>query len=130
MQNGRYCCILELEGNPNTLEDSGSLKMLNEQQSQVYALTAALKHMRKPCALSIYADSGYLDKVFNKGWLAKWQENGWKTSRNRPVSGRDELQKMLKMLNKHEFSVAAGKHAFSAWMAAELQKKTLLNEKQ
>ena len=121
-QDGYYCFLLELEGNPNTLDGFGTLKMLNEQQSQIHTLTVALKHMRKPCILSIYADSAYLDKVFNRGWLAKWQENGWKTSRNRPVSDREELEEMLKMLNTHEFSITTTSHAFSEWMAMGLKK--------
>ena len=115
-QDGAYCCLLELEGNPNTLDESGILKNMNEQQSQIYALTRALKHMRKPCVLSIYTDSAYFDNVFN-GWLVKWQTNGWKTSKNKEVLEKGKLEEMLNLLNTHQFSIITKQsHSYSDWM--------------
>lgn len=39
--------------------------------------------------IQIYTDSKYVMDAFEKGWLANWQKNGWKTASKKPVKNKD-----------------------------------------
>ncbi|PSQ79642.1 MAG: ribonuclease HI [Bacteroidetes bacterium QS_8_68_15] len=68
-------------------------------------LTAALKALEAldaPAHVELHTDSRYLANAFNQGWLDSWQDNGWKTSSNKPVKNKDLWQKLLAAVEKHE----------------------------
>jgi ribonuclease HI len=68
-------------------------------------LTAALKALEAldaPARVELHTDSRYLANAFNQGWLDSWQDNGWKTSSNKPVKNKDLWQKLLAAVEKHE----------------------------
>lgn len=125
-RDGFYLYLLEMETakGPATLSKAEELKDATENQAELKALIEALKRLRKPCALSIYADSTYLAAGFDKGWVDAWQENGWKTQRGEPVANMDEWQELANLLNEHDFQFLIGQHhSYSTWMQGELDKK-------
>jgi ribonuclease HI len=66
-------------------------------------LTAALRGLHalsRPTVLTILPDSAYLTDPFLKGWLAKWQTNGWKAGR-KPVKNKDLWLELLEAVTPH-----------------------------
>ena len=43
----------------------------------------------------VHSDSAYLVNAFNKGWLERWQRNGWKTKTKQRVKNQDLWVEML-----------------------------------
>ena len=43
----------------------------------------------------IHSDSTYLVNAFHKGWLERWQQNGWKTKTKKSVKNQDLWIEML-----------------------------------
>ncbi len=85
-------------------------------------LEVALESLKKPCALSIYADSRYLERAFNQRWVDKWIENGWKTARGKEISNREKWVKVLKILLMHEFRICVKTdHEYGNWMRQRLE---------
>jgi ribonuclease HI len=67
-------------------------------------LTAALKALqalKRPCRVELHTDSTYLKNAFDKGWLEKWQKNGWKTSNKEPVLNQDLWKELLALSLTH-----------------------------
>jgi ribonuclease HI len=47
---------------------------------ELTAAIMAFRALKYPCRVELHTDSTYLKNAYAKGWLAKWQKNGWKTS--------------------------------------------------
>lgn len=62
----------------------------------------ALEKLKEPCSVKIYTDSSYLCDAFNKGWIEKWQKNGWKTSNKQPVENQDLWLQLIDLVGKHK----------------------------
>lgn len=45
--------------------------------------------MQPDLKIQLYSDSAYLVNAINNGWLAAWQQNGWRTSDRGEVKNRD-----------------------------------------
>ena len=56
---------------------------------ELTAAIMALKALKFSCSVDLYTDSTYLRNAFEKGWLEKWRQNGWKTAAKQPVSNQD-----------------------------------------
>lgn len=48
----------------------------------------------------LYSDSAYVVNSINNGWIAKWQLNNWKTTRNWDVKNRDLWEEFIGLQNK------------------------------
>lgn len=48
----------------------------------------------------VHTDSRYVSDAVNKGWLGKWQRNGWRTAKRQPVENQDLWQDFLKIRNE------------------------------
>lgn len=71
------------------------------QRMELRAAVEALKALKEPCRVRLYSDSAYLVNAFQKGWLRKWQHNGWKTSGKDPVGNKDLWEDLLLLSDKH-----------------------------
>ncbi|MBC7533645.1 MAG: ribonuclease HI [Oligoflexus sp.] len=56
---------------------------------ELQAVIGGLKLLREPCSVHIIVDSRYVMDAFEKGWIANWQANGWKTANKKPVKNQD-----------------------------------------
>ncbi len=61
--------------------------------------------------------------AMESGWVDKWEENGWKTSKNTPVRDSEKWSLMRKFLIGHDFRFVTGKHEYLEWMNREIIKK-------
>lgn len=60
------------------------------------ALVKALKSGAKK--VTIYSDSAYVVNAITKGWLSRWNVNGWKTKDGKDVKNKHIWEKMIKLL--------------------------------
>lgn len=69
---------------------------------ELTAAIRALQTLKFPCRVELYSDSAYLVNAFGKGWLEKWQANGWRTSGKKEVENQDLWQELLLLGQIHE----------------------------
>ncbi len=86
----------------NKKEISGGEPHTTNQKMEMRAAVEALKALKYPCRVNLYSDSAYLVNAFNRGWLAKWERNGWKTVQQEPVKNQDLWQELLELARKHQ----------------------------
>jgi ribonuclease HI len=62
----------------------------------------ALRALECPHAVALHTDSRYVCDAFLKGWIAKWQSNGWRTSARQPVDNQDLWLDLLELTAIHD----------------------------
>mgnify|MGYP004527664829 CR=1 FL=1 len=69
-------------------------------------------HKKPHHEYEIYSDSAYVVNSINSGWIDKWQQNNWKTTKNDDVKNRDlweELADLRDVIKKKNISVSITK---------------------
>lgn len=67
---------------------------------ELMAVIAALEALRKPCAVSVYTDSQYVQKGISE-WVCAWKRRNWRTSGGDPVKNRDLWERLLAASARH-----------------------------
>lgn len=80
----------------------GSEPDTTNNRMELTAAIMALRALKYPCAVDLYTDSSYMKNAFTKGWLKKWQGNGWKTSNKEPVLNKDLWEELFDLSTKHD----------------------------
>ena len=88
--------------NDSEKELSGFEATTTNNRMELFGPIKALEALKQPCNVSIHTDSAYVSNAFIKGWLEKWQGNGWMTSQKKPVENRDLWQTLLKLTETHQ----------------------------
>lgn len=71
---------------------SGNEKATTNNRMELKAVIKALEYIlskRKKADYELYSDSAYVVNSINNGWIDKWQENNWKTTKCEDVKNRD-----------------------------------------
>lgn len=71
---------------------------------ELTAAIRALSALKRPCRVELNTDSSYLRNAFERGWLKKWQRNGWMTSEKKPVLNQDLWEELLRLADTHEIT--------------------------
>ena len=77
---GGYGVILEYtreDGQVFRKEMSEGYRLTTNNRMEILAAVAGLLALRTPSRITLYSDSQYLVNAMTKGWVAKWQKNGW-----------------------------------------------------
>jgi ribonuclease HI len=82
------------------LEAHGGEHMTTNNRMELKAALEGLLALTRPTTITIHPDSAYLANPFTKGWLAKWQRNGWKSGKN-PVKNQDLWVALLAAIEPH-----------------------------
>lgn len=86
------------------MESSGGLIEATNQRAEMTAVIAGLFALRRPTAVTIWTDSEYVMHGFTKGWVARWQENGWLNREKLPVANRDLWETLADGVEMHNVS--------------------------
>lgn len=70
---------------------------------ELTAAVKALEALKRPCEVEFHTDSQYLRNGITK-WMAKWQENGWRTSAKRPVENQDRWMRLHTLTQQHKIT--------------------------
>lgn len=82
-------------------EISGGYRRTTNNRMELLAVIEALSHLKTPTSAEVFTDSKYLHDAVNKGWLGKWQRNGWQTSEKKPVKNQDLWLRLDALLKTH-----------------------------
>ncbi|MDR1732163.1 MAG: ribonuclease HI [Synergistaceae bacterium] len=80
----------------------GSESDTTNNRMELTAAISALRALKYPCAVELHTDSMYMRNAFDRGWLTKWQRNGWKTSNKQPVLNQDLWEELLRLSRIHD----------------------------
>ncbi|GHV46612.1 ribonuclease H [Synergistales bacterium] len=80
----------------------GSEPSTTNNRMELTAAIMAFRALKYPCHVELHTDSTYLKNAHTKGWLEKWQKNGWKTSAKEPVLNQDLWTELLSMSSVHD----------------------------
>ena len=82
------------------IEGHGGERATTNNRMELSAALEGLRALRRPTALTILPDSSYLTDAFVKGWLDRWQRNGWRSGRQ-PVKNQDLWRALLEAIAPH-----------------------------
>lgn len=94
---GGYGAVIVEKGKKQ--EISGGFRLTTNNRMEMMAAIMALRHFTgRRETISLFSDSSYLVNAINKGWLKKWQANGWKKSDGGDVLNADLWCEILQLL--------------------------------
>lgn len=97
---GGFGCIL-IYGEAKKEVKKGFINTTNNIM-ELSAVIEALKLLKEPCSVKLYSDSNYVINAFNRGWVIKWQRNGWKTSNKETVKNIELWKTLIKLTEIHD----------------------------
>ena len=111
-------------------ELSGGDPDTTNNRMELMAAIAALEALKKPCRVSLYTDSEYLQRGITE-WLPDWVEHGWKKAGGkRAVKNQDLWQRLHAAIQPHEIDWRWTRgHAGNPynervdWLAAQAQQR-------
>lgn len=83
-------------------EISGYSPVTTNNQMELTAAINALDKLKEPCEVELYSDSAYLINAFNEDWITKWQLNGFRNAKKKPVENADLWQKLIDHNSTHK----------------------------
>ncbi len=104
---GGYGAVLQYvdsKGELHEKELSEGFNPTSNNRMELLGAITALEALNRPCEVDLYSDSSYLINAFEKGWLASWQKNGWKTASKARVKNQDLWKRMLAVAGRHQIS--------------------------
>ena len=101
---GGYGVILEYGG--YTKELSGGFRNTTNNRMEMMAVIAGLAALKEPCEVAVVSDSRYVVDAIEKGWVRKWQANGWMRNKKEKARNVDLWRKLLALLEKHRVTFA------------------------
>lgn len=85
-------------------ELSAGLTGTTNNRMEMLGVIAGLKALNQPCKVTVYSDSRYVVHAVQKGWLWRWQKEGWvrRHPANSPVKNKDLWQQLLAQCDRHQ----------------------------
>ncbi len=79
----------------------GGVALTTNNRMELTAVIEALKALNRPCQVTLYTDSQYVQKGIQE-WIHAWQRNGWKTASRQPVKNADLWQELVVQSQRHQ----------------------------
>ncbi len=94
---GGYGAVIIMDGNQQ--EFTGGYRLTTNNRMELMGCIVALKNLKSPDKpVALYSDSSYVVNGINKGWAAKWRQNGWLKSDKRPAINPDLWDELLTLI--------------------------------
>ncbi len=98
---GGWGVLLRYDNHEKTL--NGAESETTNNRMELTAAIEALKHLNRPCQVSLTTDSQYVKKGITE-WLHNWKRRGWQTASKKPVKNIDLWQALDSQVQRHEVS--------------------------
>jgi len=82
-------------------ELSGSESQTTNNRMEIMAVIVGLEALKQPCAVALFSDSRYVVDAVEKGWIARWHQNGWMRNKKEPALNVDLWERLLPLLATH-----------------------------
>ncbi len=96
---GGWAAVLIYKGSEKRI--SGFVPDTTNNRMELSAVLEALKALKEPCIVTVHTDSAYIHNAFERGWIDKWQVNGWKNASKQPVENQDLWKAILGAAKTH-----------------------------
>ena len=96
---GGYGVILDYNGREKEL--SGGFRGTTNNRMELMGVITGLESLKEPCSVRVVSDSKYVVDAIEKGWAAKWRQNGWKRNKKEKALNPDLWQRLLDLCAKH-----------------------------
>jgi len=83
---GGWGAILSANGKKKEL--FGGEPATTNNRMELMAVIRALESLKRPCSVTLYTDSQYVQKGISE-WIHAWKRRGWKTAGRQPVKNED-----------------------------------------
>lgn len=100
---GGWAAVLHFKNNKK--EIVGGNTGTTNNRMELKAVILALKSLPQSYKVTIFTDSKYLHDALVKGWLIRWQKNGWQTSSKTAVKNQDLWKELIPLLKKHQITM-------------------------
>lgn len=97
---GGYGAVLRYGEHAREL--SGGFRLTTNNRMEILAAIEALRALNEPCKVTLHSDSQYLVDAINKGWVKRWQANGWMRNKKEQALNVDLWRQLLPLLDKHD----------------------------
>ncbi len=97
---GGWACVL-IYG-MHRREKYGADPLTTNQKMELQAALEGLKMLKRPCKVNLHSDSAYLINAFNQGWIDRWLQNSWQTSKKMPVENQDLWLELWQQNSVHQ----------------------------
>jgi ribonuclease HI len=92
--------VIVYEGS-RPIEMSGHEAGTTNQRMELRAAIEGLKRLENPRRVRLFSDSAYLINGMNQQWYLKWEQNGWKNSKKKPVENPDLWKELVTLSRYH-----------------------------
>lgn len=82
-------------------EASGPIEHCTNQRAEMTAMLMGLRALERPTHVTVVSDSEYALDGFRKGWVSRWQGNGWTNRDDEPVANRDLWEPLAEQVARH-----------------------------
>lgn len=96
---GGWAALLIYRGREKVV--SGGEMDTTNNRMELRAAIGGLSAVRRRCPLRVVTDSQYVKNGVEQ-WLARWKENGWRTSEKKPVKNMDLWQELDRLTQRFE----------------------------
>jgi len=96
---GGWAALLRYKDREKLL--SGGEAQTTNNRMELMAVISGLLALKRACEVHIITDSKYVMEAFTKGWVEKWQANGWKTAAKEPVKNQELWEELIHLVGKH-----------------------------
>ncbi|NHM28375.1 ribonuclease HI [Desulfofundulus sp. TPOSR] len=85
-------------------EISGGYAQTTNNRMELMAVIEGLRALKRPCRVTIYTDSRYIVDAMTRGWVRRWQANGWRRENGEPAKNADLWRQILSLASKHRIT--------------------------
>lgn len=122
-KTGMIGYVIETETTKGPVSVSG-FKGVNAscRQSDIDVVIEALRRLKKPSVLSIYAGT-YVSENVSGGHMFEWGRSGWVKKDGKPVANASEWQEMYGLLKMHSFRFLSEGNTCESWLKTECERR-------
>lgn len=99
---GKGAWAVVIYDGPKPTEISGSEPETTNNRMELRAAIEGLKRLGTRSKVRLFSDSAYLINCMNDGWYLKWERNGWKNSKKKPIENADLWRELLELSRCHD----------------------------
>ncbi len=81
---------------------SGGERDSTNNRMELMAVIQGLTALKRRCKVHIVTDSKYVMDAFEKGWIEKWEANGWRNASKEPVKNKDLWEDLVHQVDRHD----------------------------
>jgi len=96
---GGFGVVLKYQGHEKEL--SGGFLQTTNNRMEILAVISGLEALNETCNVNVYSDSKYVIDAITKGWVYKWEANGWMRTKKDKAQNVDLWERLLVLLDEH-----------------------------